>query len=709
MYQTVLRNLTGTGRPEAVSVGLVAPEFFTVLQARPSMGRTFFVGEDQPGHGDVVVVSDGFWKSHLGSNAGVLGQTLTLDRRVYNIVGVMPSSFEAKSWGATSMQMWIPRVMDDAERALRGVHNYNVVARLKSGVDLKRAQAEIDTISSQLERQYPNENAGWGATVIPLHELLVGNVRTALLVLLGAVAFVLLIASANVANLVLGRALGRRKEIAIRTALGASRGEVVRQILTETALLSLAGGALGLILARLVTSLTAAFLERQLPLSSGVAIDGGVLAFTLTISVLTGVIAGLAPALRASKADLNDTLKQGLGRTDTQAGGRHTRGLLVVSEVALSLMLLIGAGLMIRSLWALRHVDPGLDPHNVVTMSVVIPQAKFKTPAQQSEFFDETLRRVRALPSVDSAGVIDNLPMSGGSMQPIVFEGRAAGSLAEQPEVAVRRCSPGYFRSMRIPLRRGRDFTDADTNVVLVSESMAQRYWRNEDPIGRRIRFTFIPNTSWEVIGVVGDVKQSGLSVVEPVATAYQWTRIRTFWSALSLVVRTSTDPSGSIQAITGAIHDVDSDQPVRNILTMDEILATSLSSDRFTMLLLAAFAVIALLLAGVGICSVLSYAVRRRTREIGIRTALGAGVFDVLRLVVIEGMKPALAGVALGIVGALSLERVLKTLLFGVSASDPFTFVAVSALIVVSALVASLMPAYRAARVDPLKALREE
>jgi putative ABC transport system permease protein len=591
---------------------------------------------------------------------------------------------------------------------------------LKPDVSVQQAQAEMTTISSRLEQQYPADDKGWGAVVIPLREQIVGDVRPALLILLGAVAFVLMIACANVANLTLAKTFARRKEIAIRSALGAGRGRILQQVLAETVLLSLVGGLIGLFIAKAGTALITNFLADSLPRSLEISLDGWVLGFTLVVSLLTGIVAGLAPAFRLTKPDLNEALKQS-GRTGSESGGGRVRNLLVVSEVALSLMLLVGAGLMIRSLWLLRSVDPGFDPTNVITMTVAVPRSKFASPLQETQFFDSALARVRALPGVTTAGLIDDLPLdNSGSHQPIAIQGRPVVPMAEQPEVDVRVISPDYLRTMRVPLRRGRELSASDTQdrpyAVLISESMAQRFWPNEDPIGKHLTLTFAPEKPREIVGIVGDVKQDGLDAKSPSATLYypvaqigmpmtgEWRSFTT-----SLAVRTASHPDSLVSAVTNAIHEVDREIPLVDVTTMEDLITNSISQRRFNMLLFAAFAGLAVLLAAVGIYSVLAYAVRRRVREIGIRMALGAQVTDVLRLVVTEGMTPTLIGVAIGLAGALALGRVLATLIYGIQATDPLTIASVSLLLIAIALVASLIPAYRATRIEPIKALREE
>lgn len=720
IYRYDSLDMTGAEKPESIPAGAVEHTFFSIFGVRPMLGRTFVPEEDQAGHGNVVVLSYGFWQSHFGGNPKIVGQRITLNSESYMVVGVMGRKFLRPDWA----QIWTPLNWSDKERAVRGEHHFLVVGRLKPGVDLKQAQAEMNTISRRLEQQYPADDKGWGAVVVPLREEMVGDVRPALEILLGAVAFVLLIACANVANLVLARSLTRRKEIAIRAALGASRGRIVQQVLLETVLLSLMGGVLGLIVAKFGVDFIAAYLAGKLPRTIDVKLDGWVLAFTLVISVFTGMLAGLLPAWRLTKTNLNDALKQGLGRTDADSGGRKSLDVLVVSEMALSLMLLIGAGLMIRSLWQLRKVDPGIDPHHVLTMTVSVAPKKFSAPAQQIAYFQKVTQALTALPGVESEGVIDSLPFSGnGSTQPIAIEGRPAVAMADQPEVAVRLIDPGYLTAMRIPLLRGRMINQADNaqahSVIVISESMAKRFWPNEDPIGKHLTLTFSPNQVREIVGVIGDVKQYGLDVVDPVATLYsplaQMAPPKDSaygdWSSfpLSLVVRTNQDAKNMVSAVTNAVHEVDATAPVLDVMTMDDLIDDSLSQHRFNMLLLTGFAGLALLLAGVGIYSVLSYSVRRRVREIGIRMALGAQVSQVLRLIVIQGMKPTLIGLAIGLAGAFALGRVLATITFGISATDIATYAAVSALLIGTGLLASIIPAQRASRVDPIRTLHEE
>jgi len=710
------RDLTfgGTDHPEVVVAAAVPPEFFTVLRTQPLLGRTFTADEDRPGS-RVILLGYKFWRDHFGSDPNVVGRDITVNSQQYTVAGVMPEKFLMPDFA----KVWVPLAWSNTDRSVRGNHNYLVIARLKPGVQIEQAKAELASISSRLEQQYPEDDKGWGATVIPLREQLVGDVRTALFVLLGAVAFVLLIACANVANLVLAKMLGRRRELAIRTALGASRAALLRHVLVETMLLSVLGGVLGLLLARFGMGLSMKLLADHLPPFVNVTLDTKVLAFTLFLSIAAGVLAGLVPSLRFSRVDANEALKQGT-RGSSDSGGK-TRNLLVVCEVALSLVLLIGAGLMVRTLWELRNVRPGFDSSNVLTMSVAVPSDRFPSPATQVNFFQETLQRVRALPGVEDAGAIDDLPLGGGgSHQPFSIEGRPMLPMAEQPEVDVRMVSPGYLRAMRVPIIRGRDFADSDAAgrpaVAVISAALARRFWPNEDPLGKHLTLTFFPGIPREIVGIVGDVKVDSLNETRPVDTIYvaasQLTPavgevFRSF--GLTLTVRTKSDPHGAVSAVTDAIHQVGPDIPVTDVLSMDDVIAQSMSPQRFNMVLLAAFAGLALLLAAVGIYGVLSYSVRRRVREIGIRMALGASQSNILRLVVGDGMKPILIGVAIGLTAAVALSRFMASLVFGVPPTDLLTFTVVALLLVVVGIVANTLPAYRATRVEPVRTLREE
>jgi len=699
-------NFGGAGRPEAIPAAQVSREFFDVVGVPPELGRTFTPQENEPGAGHVVVLSHALWKSRFGGDPGVVGQEIRVDDQPYRIVGVMGPRIQTPDYATA----WVPLAWDAKERAVRSNHNCVVTARLKPGVDRAQAQAEMTVISERLARAYPEDDEGWGAVVVPLREDLIGDVRPVLLVLLGAVALVLLIACANITNLVLARTLDRGKEIAIRSALGASRGRLMRQLGTETLLLALAGGAVGLFLAGVAVPGITAFLGDQLPRSADVSLDGWVLGFTLAMSVVTGVLAGLVPAWRLTNAGVAESLKRGLGRTDAESGGGPARGALVAAEVALSLVLLIGAGILIRSLWLLGRVDPGFDPHGVSTVSVMLPKTKYAEPSRQVAFFRALLERVRALPGVEAAGGASSVPLSDTNNWPVAIEGQPAAPVGQQPNVVGTIIAGDYLRALRIPLRRGRAFTPADgpdaSRVVLVSESMARRFWPGQDPIGKRLTTAAYPEKPLEVVGIVGDVKYNGLDSPDPAPAMYvSFVQIPTF--GMDVAIRSRG--AGVAAAAVAAVQGLDPEQPVIQVSTMEQLLSSSIAPRRATMLLLAVFAGVALLLAAVGVYGVVAYAVRRRGREIGIRMALGAQVGDVLRMVMLQGMRPTLAGMTIGLVAALALGRVLSGFVYGVTTSDPPTIAVVALLLGIVALAACLVPARRATRVDPLRVLREE
>jgi len=695
--------LTGSGSPRRLLAAGAGAGFFEILRARPAQGRGFLPEEDAPGS-RVTIVSHRFWTKEMGAASDVLGRTVQLNGEAYTIVGVMPRDFGVASWFPSSTELWVPLGLSPEERAVRENHNLQVVARLAAGVDVDQARKELEVISLRLEQAYPQENAGWGATVIPLHEVVVGEARPTLLMLLAAVGLVLLIACANVGNLLFTRALGRRKEVAVRAALGATRGRVFQQLLVEGVVLAFAGGALGLLLAFAGLRVGARLLVDQVPRADEISIDLRVLIFVLGASVLTGLLAGALPALRAGRTDLTDALKEG-GRGEGAVGLR-TRRLLVVCEVALSVVLLMGASVMLRTLVALRNVDAGFDPENVLTLSVGLPSARYATPAQKTAFFDTALERLGALPGVSAAGAIDSLPLTGGSVQPIVLEGRPELLPRDQPTVQVRSITTGYLRTMGIPVLQGRDVLPRDIDVLLVSRGAAKLLWADEDPIGRRITLPLESRTLLrQVVGIVADVKQDSLSE-DPLPTVYLYTRERAN-SFLNLVVRTAVPAPSLSTAATGVIRSIDPDQPVGSVRTMAEVRDEQLTSQRLSAVLLGAFAVVALVLASVGIYSVLSYIVRGRRHELGIRSALGAQTSDLIRMVLHEGMTPAALGIALGAAAAVAASFSFQRLVFGGSASDPLMLAAVSATLALVALLASLLPAYRASRLDPSTILR--
>ena len=695
--------LTGTGTARRVRATAVSAGFFEMVRARPALGRVFRQDENRPDGKYVVVLSDGFWRSEFGGAPDVIGREVKLNDEAYTIVGVMPASASVASWTAMAGDVWVPIAHNDKDRAARGNHNLDGIARLKRGVELDQAQAEMDAITARLGREFPKSDGPWRAVLVPMQEAIVGDSRRMLLMLLGAVGFVLLIACANVGNLLFTRTLNRSKEIAIRSALGAGRARVFQQLLTEALLLAGSGGALGLLLAYGALTAASTLLAGQMPRAEEISIDGRVLLFAMGLSILTGLLAGTLPAVRAGRSGLNDTLKQG-GRGDS-AIGVGARRFLIVCEVALSVVLLMGAGVMVQTLLALRHGDIGFDPNNVLTMRVRLIGPRYATSAQRSAFFDATLQRIRALPGVEAAGTIDDLPFADGSAQTLEVEGYAPQR--EPVAVQIRQVTPGYLRAMGISVLRGRDIAESDSEVLLVSRDAAKLYWGEDDAIGRRALLPAVSKTVLRrVVGIVGEVKQRNLNEgARP--TVYFYTREP--YGRATFAIRTSAAPTALADPAVAAIRGIDPEQPVVDIRTMVQVLDGKLSSQRFSALLLGVFAGIALLLAAVGIYSVLSYIVRGRSREIGIRTALGARPVDVLRLVIVEGMSPVLVGIAAGTVAALASAKVMKTLVFGVSASDPLTLVAVAATLALVALMASLAPAYRALRLDPVKVLRAE
>jgi predicted permease len=702
-------NLTGMGQPESVEGRAVSADFFSVLGVQPVLGRGFLGEEDQPGHGNVVVISHEFWQTHFAGSKDVLGRQVKLDDKGYEVVGVTPAKFDFPF----QAKLWVPLAWTEKERAVRGNHGYIVIGRLKPEIDMKKAQSEMDTISARLAQQYPTDDAGWGAVVLRLNQQMFQQVGPALLVLFGAVGFVLLIACTNVANLTLAKAFGRRKEIAVRAALGASRGRILSLVLTETVLISVVGGALALLLAHFVIEAIADFIGPQLPLAVHIGLDGWVLGFTLAISILTGFIAGLAPSWHLTKTNLNESLKQGLGKTDADSSGGRARSVFVAAEVAVSLVLLIGAGLMIRTLYLLRNANSGMDARNVLTVTLGISSAKYATVAQQNGFFNHALEKVRGLPGVEFASAVDSLPLQGGSMQPVAVEGQPVVPMADQPEVAVRLITPGYLRVMRIPLKQGRDITEADNAnarpVILVSESFARRFWPNENPIGKHVKLTFLPGEASEVVGIVGDVRLNGLSVTEPVQSVYHVMAQNPQTTFMRLAVRTRLPPGNLISAVTEAIHRVDADEPVVGVQTMEEVVDQSIAQNRLNMILLSAFAGLALLLASIGIYGVQAYAVRQRTREVGIRVAMGAQPAEVFRLIIAQGLRLATTGIVIGLAASFGLTRLMASQLYGLSATDPWTFIGVSMVLLTVALAACFIPARRATRIDPVVALRYE
>ncbi|MBC7931090.1 MAG: ABC transporter permease [Rubrivivax sp.] len=722
-YSTQGFNFAGAGEPERIQGAAVTASFFPTLGVEPIRGRTFTEEEDRPGADNVVVISHALWERRFGSDPQIAGKQVALDGRGYTVVGVMPASFHFPDNDA---EIWKP-IAFDADLLSpnnRGSHYLLATGRLRAGVPLERAQSEVAALAGGIGGDNPQAYPrGFGAKIRPLQEELVGGVRTSLFVLFGAVGLVLLIACANVASLLLARAASRRREMAVRTALGASRWRVIRQLLTESVLLSLAGGTAGLLLALWGIDVLVSLAPAGTPRVEEIGLDAGVVLFTFGVSLLTGVVFGLAPALSASKTDLNASLKEG-SRGSTEGPRRaRLRGLLVVAEFALALVLLAGAGLLVKSFARIQEVGTGFDPDGVLTMRLVLPEAKYKGYAEQRAFYETLFARLRALPGVESVGGNNLIPFGGGGgSRGFLIEGRPVPPGSPHPEEQLRFITAGYFDAMRIPVLRGRDFKDSDVDgaprVAVVSRAMAERHWPDEEAIGKRFAYAGIgrghdDKPDWiEIVGVVGDIKHRGLDVAskpEIYVPVYQPLFKGFRLPALYVGIRTSGDAASLTPAVRREVLAIDREQAVASMKTMRQRLAESIAQRRFNMSLLGLFAVVALVLAAVGVYGVMSYAVARRTHEIGVRVALGAQRGDVLRPVLRQGMRLTLAGVAVGLVGALAATRVLASLLYGVSATDPLTFAGVAALLSAVALFACLVPARRATKVDPMVALRYE
>jgi putative ABC transport system permease protein len=705
-------NLTCDGDPERLEGRYVSANLFPLLGVDPQIGRTFTAAEDQPGSNRVVVLSHALWQRRFGGDHGIVGKPINLNGETYTVVGVMPARFQFPS---SDDQVWAPIAFTSEDAANRDRHYLQVLARLKPGTSLEQAQTEMNTIAARLQQQYPESNTDLGAAVTSLHEHVVGDIKPALLILLGAVGLVLLIACANVANLLLARAAVRQKEIAVRIALGARRQRLIRQFLTESVLLATIGGVFGLVIAYGGLMLLRASIPENIAQTGQISIDLKVLGFTFVVAMITGLIFGLAPAIQAARFNQAETLKEGGRDSATGSSGKRIRGLLVMSEVAVSLVLLIGAGLLINSFLRLRNVDPGFRADNLLTMRVVLPQPKYPDFARREAFYTALVQRVQSIAGVKSAAVTTNLPLyRQGNSIGVSIEGQPPPPPGQENIVVTRIVSPGYFDTMSIPLLSGRQFTDQDIRtsprVVMISEAMARRYWPGQDAVGKRIGAGRIqrPEDWFQVIGVVKDVRQFELTA-DPRPQMYLSYRQMGFFPSDDLVVKTNVDPASLAATVRNAVWEIDKDQPVSNIRTMDEILLQSIARQRFSMLLLAIFAGVALTLAAVGIYGVMSYSVAQRTHEIGIRMALGAQTGAVLKLAVGYGLKLVIAGVAIGLIAAFALTRVMSTLLFRVTATDPTTFTLISLLLVAVAAIASYIPARRAAKVNPIIALRYE
>lgn len=715
------RDLTLTGAGEAARLhgAMATSDLFPMLGVSPQLGRTFTPDEDKPG-AHTVILSHSLWQRRFGADPNVAGRAVTINGQSYVVIGVMPQNF-GFPFEADPVDLWINAAIDGEGQApltaQRGNHYLEVIGRLKPGVGLGQAQAEMGRIAASLAQAYPDTNTDLGATGVPFFQRLVGDVRFVLLLLFGAIGCVLLIACANVANLLLARATSRQREIAIRTALGASRWRTIRQLLTESVLLSLCGGTAGLLVAIWGTDLLLAFVPPGLPRVTETAVDARVLGFTFLVSVLLGVLFGLAPAWQGSKSELTTALKEGGRGPGEGARGSRIRSSLIVAQVAIAFCLLVCAGLLINSFWHLRQVNPGFVPNNLLTFKVSLPETKYEKPDQIESFYQQLVARIKTLPGVQDVSAVTPLPLSGDNfVVGFAIEGVPNNSAVRFPnETFLRVVRNGYFRTMGIPLVQGRDFEARDnfsaTQVAIINESLARKYFPNQNPIGRRINPSFAIDERGvllrEVIGVVKDVHHASLST-ESGPEAYV-SQIQTAWSSISLVVRTNNDPEGLTAAIRREVGAIDKELPLYNLKTMEQRISSSYVQPRFQTLLLGVFAAVALVLTAVGLYGVLAYSVTRRTHEIGIRMALGAQSIDVLKMVIRNGMTLVAIGVTLGLAGAFASTRLLSSLLFAVSPTDVMTFAIVSIALIAVALVAIYIPAHRATRVDPLVALRYE
>ncbi len=697
--------LTGQGEAKRVQGTFISASLFPLLDTKAHLGRTFIPAEDKPGSQPVLILSHRLWQRVFGSDLGIVGRGVTLDDKNYIVVGVMPPDFRFPEWA----DLWMPLgQMGTEELTSRVYHPLEIVARLRAGVTLAQARAEMSTIAGRLSREFPKTNEGWGASLVPLREELVGGVQQALLMLFGSAGLVLLIACANVANLMLSRAAVRRKEMAVRAALGADRWRLVRQLTTEAIVLSTIGGTLALLLTFWVRDLLVSISPPSLGGMSEVGINGPVLAFAVAVSIFAGLAFGLAPAVRVSRIDLNESLKDGARASSGLPQRSRLRGSLVVAQVALALVLLAGAGLLIKSFGRVLGVDPGFDPDHVMTARIDLPESKFPSPEL---FYEQVRQSVRALPGVETVGLVNYLPLGRESTDKTRFnlEAHLPSAGETLPVAELRNVNADYFRAMRIPLVKGRCFKpwgEEKQPVVIINETMARQFFPHEDPIGKRVDLgPEAPRRFWfSIVGVVGDVKDFGLAE-PPRFDIY----VDGADSGMSLVVRTTSSPLGLAPSIQRIVQGVNHEVPVTQILSMEQIISHSLASRHFSMVLLSLFAGLALTVAGVGIYGVVSYSVEQRAHEVGIRMALGAKRSDVLKLVVGQGFKLTLVGVAIGIVGAPALTRFLSTLLYGVNPTDPVTFVSVGVILVLVALPACYIPTRRATKVDPMVALRHE
>jgi putative ABC transport system permease protein len=708
-YTGAALNLTGEGEPQRLVGVKATAHYFDVYGVKPVLGRMLLPEEDAVGKNHVVVLSYGFWQRVFGGARDVVGRAVQLNGEPYQIVGVAPAGFGI----ASKVDVWTPMAFTPKETAndARGGHYINVVGRLKPGVTFRQAKAELEVIANQLAVQYPDPQKGWGIFMMPIQDYMVRDVKPVLYTLLGAVGCVLLIACANLANLLLARATARHREISIRAALGAGRGRLIRQLLTESVVLAVCGGIAGVILARWGLDALLALAPTSLPRISEIHLDSGVLLFSLALSVVTGLVFGIAPAWLAARADVNEALKQGT-RGSTEGGARgRLRSALVVIEVTFALVLLGGAGLLARSFMQLANVDPGFIPESATLMRLSLPQKKYDQPEQQTAFVNALLDQIKNLPGVQAAGITHSMPLVGDYVLGFNIEGRPAIDPADLPNTNYYAVTPGYFRAMGIRLIRGRIFTPQDDakapHVAIINETMARQFFPNEDPIGKRINITNGPDYWREIVGIVGDIKQYGVDKATSAQSYEPFAQVP--FTSLNVVIRTKGSPAALLGALRPAVYAVDKDQPVGVIRPLEEIMAESIARQRFAMLLLTVFSVVALVIAAVGIYGVMAYNVVQRTGEFGIRMALGAQQRDVLRLVLTQGGKLIGIGLAVGLLATLAASYAMRSILFNTSAYDPLTLASITVLLAAVALVACFFPANRATKVNPIDALRTE
>ncbi|MGC2466468.1 MAG: ABC transporter permease [Candidatus Acidiferrum sp.] len=708
--------LTGAGEPERLNVQMATAGLFPMLGINPHIGRTFLPEEDRAGGAPVVLLSYGLWQRRFGGSQDIIGKAINLDSQPYTVVGVLPSGFQILQPADVFLPFmpWARTLPDD-----RNWHPGIIpLARLKPGVSRAQARAEMVGITKRLEQQYPDYNTGTSADVVGLQDQIVRNSRPALLLLLGAVSFVLLIACVNVANLLLARAASRGREVAIRAALGAGRGRIVRQLLTESVLLSLAGGLLGVLMASAALGPLLKLAAGSVPQGAPIGLDPSVLAFTAGVSLFTGVLFGIMPAMRTAKLDLRKALNEG-SRGATAGPGQHRlRGALVVMEIALAMLLLVGSGLLLRSFSRLQEVPPGFQPDHLLVADIPLSQTTYAKPEDRYQFFDRLVERAKSLPGVRSAAAASFLPVSGGgSIIHFNITGRPPKSPHEFVAAGYRTITPNYLETLGVPLLQGRLFTQADNEkapaVVVINATMVHTFFPNENPLGKRLQLGALPEQevpTMEIVGVVGDVRPGlGIDPQAEMYLPYRQADLVLPVFQLSLVMRTAGDPVLQTSALRSALAQIDPNQPLVKVRTMEENMATTVAQPRFRAWLIGIFAMLALVLAGVGVYGVMSYAVTQRTSEIGLRVTMGAQPQDVFHIIVGEGLRLSLLGVGIGLVTALALTRLLQSFLFGISAYDPLTFVGVSVLLTLVALAASFFPARRATRVDPLVALRYE